>query len=82
MRRLPIGALALGQPYPPRGPGRWTAFWLPQLLTQSGISSHKIDQEIGTRMTGFKYSRHRPTPTRVRTLSKAVTRGHVVLIDV
>jgi hypothetical protein len=33
-------------------------------------------------MTGFKYSRHRPTPTRVRTLSKAVTRGHVVLIDV
>jgi hypothetical protein len=35
MRRLPIGALALGQPYPPRGPGRWTAFWLPQLLTQS-----------------------------------------------
>jgi hypothetical protein len=48
----------------------------------SAISSHKIDQEIGTRMTGFKYSRHRPTPTRVRTLSKAVTRGHVVLIDV
>jgi hypothetical protein len=54
----------------------------PQLLTLPAISSHKIDQEIGTRMTGFKYSRHRPTSTRVRTLSKAVTRGHVVLIDV
>jgi hypothetical protein len=46
------------------------------------ISSHTIDQEIGTRMTGFKYSRHRPTPARGRTFSKAVTRGHVVLIDV
>jgi hypothetical protein len=54
MRRLPIGALALGQPYPPRGPGRWTAFWLPQLLTQSAISSHPIGQKFASPLTGLK----------------------------
>lgn len=61
---------------------RESAYWCCRELAVPAISSHTIDQEIGTRMTGFKYSRHRPTPTRVRTLSKAVTRGHVVLIDV
>ena len=39
MRRLSIGSLALGQPQPRRRPGRWTAYWLRQLLTLPARSS-------------------------------------------
>lgn len=38
MRRLPIGALTLGQHQPHRRLGRWTACWLRKLLTLPATS--------------------------------------------